>query len=405
MQKKGISLIVLVITIIVMIILAAAVVISLTSNGIIDRANQAVQATDEKQVQQIVSLAWADAYTSGRKTLEELQAAVDKSLEENNIDTNQFYVEVTTTGVNVTKDVPYVYKNTKYVISKMEGSYIIVSDDGTINMYDRADNVINTIPSVCVSMEEKTFTIGGTGTEYDNIYGTLLGGQYLCVISGNYKYIAAHKQGTCDHKRYIDEVNNIDSGSAWRSFYDSEMNLVNIGSLTSIEQLKECTLRCDLCFAEIPFRIYDDSDYVYIYNSIMEPQLNNSKYISGTSVDCCWHQVNGWVAIPFDCAKTNNLYSEIEGEEVKLVFSGNGGVIPKTVKYIYTFLYHALYDVQNLETIEYTYLGTKSEYMATRANLDYELSAYENIKSQIEYYNQLNSVVIHCTDGDIVITK
>ena len=47
-MKKGISLIVLVITIIVMIILAAVVVISLSNTGIIDRADQAVKLTNEK---------------------------------------------------------------------------------------------------------------------------------------------------------------------------------------------------------------------------------------------------------------------------------------------------------------------------------------------------------------------
>ena len=61
-NKQGISLIVLVITIIVMIILAAAVILSLSSNGIIDRANDAVNKTDEKQMQTLAQTLWADAY-------------------------------------------------------------------------------------------------------------------------------------------------------------------------------------------------------------------------------------------------------------------------------------------------------------------------------------------------------
>ena len=45
-SKKGISLIVLVITIIVMIILAAAIILSLQSSGVIDRANEAKEKSD-----------------------------------------------------------------------------------------------------------------------------------------------------------------------------------------------------------------------------------------------------------------------------------------------------------------------------------------------------------------------
>ena len=61
-MKKGISLIVLVITIIVMIILAASVVITLSNTGVIDRAGQAVDLTNEAQVQDLAALIWADAY-------------------------------------------------------------------------------------------------------------------------------------------------------------------------------------------------------------------------------------------------------------------------------------------------------------------------------------------------------
>ena len=55
-MKKGISLIVLVITIIVMIIIAASVVITLTNTGITNKANEAVDLTNEKQVQNLAAL-------------------------------------------------------------------------------------------------------------------------------------------------------------------------------------------------------------------------------------------------------------------------------------------------------------------------------------------------------------
>lgn len=50
-SKKGISLIVLVITIIFMIILAATIVISLNNANVIDSANKAVKDTNKNSLQ------------------------------------------------------------------------------------------------------------------------------------------------------------------------------------------------------------------------------------------------------------------------------------------------------------------------------------------------------------------
>lgn len=63
-QKKGISLIVLIITILVMIILAAATIISLSNNGIISKANEAVLKTNLKSMQDMASMYLADNYNS-----------------------------------------------------------------------------------------------------------------------------------------------------------------------------------------------------------------------------------------------------------------------------------------------------------------------------------------------------
>ena len=59
-QKKGISLIVLVITIIVMIILASAVIISLSNSNIITKAKEAVLKTDVKNFAQELSVSLAE---------------------------------------------------------------------------------------------------------------------------------------------------------------------------------------------------------------------------------------------------------------------------------------------------------------------------------------------------------
>ena len=98
-KKKGISLIVLVITIIVMIILAAAIILSLNNAGIINKANQAVQETDLAQVKHLATLAWSDAYLDGKTKQVDLKAAVDEALK--GIDTSKYTITVTEKGVDV----------------------------------------------------------------------------------------------------------------------------------------------------------------------------------------------------------------------------------------------------------------------------------------------------------------
>ncbi len=101
-KKKGISLIVLVITIIVMIILAAAVVITLSNTGVIDRASQAVDLTNEAQVQDLAALVWADAYLNPDKKAD-IVNVVKQELAEQGVTEDEWNIKVSNTGVEVTK--------------------------------------------------------------------------------------------------------------------------------------------------------------------------------------------------------------------------------------------------------------------------------------------------------------
>ena len=102
MQKKqGISLIVLVITIIVMIILAASVVITLSNTGVINRASQAVDLTNEAAVQDLAALTWADAYMSNKRGTD-LVNEVTTKLGEQGVTADKWNISVTDTGVTVT---------------------------------------------------------------------------------------------------------------------------------------------------------------------------------------------------------------------------------------------------------------------------------------------------------------
>ena len=79
MQKnKGISLIVLVITIIVMIILAGSIIITLSNSGIINKANEAVDLTNDKQMQEyITSELILNGWYSGKPITKELLDEID----------------------------------------------------------------------------------------------------------------------------------------------------------------------------------------------------------------------------------------------------------------------------------------------------------------------------------------
>ena len=104
-NKRGISLIVLVITIIVMIILAAAVILSLSSNGIIDRANEAVEDMNLAQAQVIASTIWADGYLDGEDEAT-IKDKIIAAIGANNA--AKYDIEVTPNGVTVElKGSPY----------------------------------------------------------------------------------------------------------------------------------------------------------------------------------------------------------------------------------------------------------------------------------------------------------
>ncbi|MBQ8044408.1 MAG: hypothetical protein IJ272_09760 [Clostridia bacterium] len=100
-KKHGVSLIVLVITIIVMIILAGTIILSLDDTGIIKKAQKAVDVTNEKEVQQLASLLWAEAYIEYGADAGKIEEYVLNGLTENNVSTTEYGVVVTAKGVTV----------------------------------------------------------------------------------------------------------------------------------------------------------------------------------------------------------------------------------------------------------------------------------------------------------------
>ena len=96
-MKRGISLIVLVITIIVMIILVSSVIVSLNNTGIINKSNDAVSKSNLNEVRHQATLIWSEEYLNGKRG-DELKTAVLDKLKDYQ---NKYNIEVTDKGVDV----------------------------------------------------------------------------------------------------------------------------------------------------------------------------------------------------------------------------------------------------------------------------------------------------------------
>ncbi|MBR6689073.1 MAG: hypothetical protein IKL68_03570, partial [Clostridia bacterium] len=83
-----------------MIILAASVVITLNNTGVINRANEAVDLTNESQVQDLAALVWADAYMDKLRG-QDLIDKVTEELGKQGVTTDKWDITITDTGVTV----------------------------------------------------------------------------------------------------------------------------------------------------------------------------------------------------------------------------------------------------------------------------------------------------------------
>ena len=100
-SKNGISLIVLVITVIVMVVLAGAIILTLNNSGIIQKASDAVDKTNEATIKEVAQLGWAEAYAEHGANQAKLEEGVKNALEKNNINVDEYAINVTTSGVTI----------------------------------------------------------------------------------------------------------------------------------------------------------------------------------------------------------------------------------------------------------------------------------------------------------------
>lgn len=114
-KKKGISLIVLIITIVVIIILATAIIVNIAKTNIIDNANEATNKNNEAQINEKVQLMIADyfiekqnkvtleAFLSAKKEKGEIEDFVNNGDGTYKVTLDGYYVIIDESNLNVTK--------------------------------------------------------------------------------------------------------------------------------------------------------------------------------------------------------------------------------------------------------------------------------------------------------------
>ena len=166
-QKKGISLIVLVITIIVMIILAAAIILSLNSSGIIGKANQATTESNTANKKEAASIALAEYEL--KKQLGELAEGetatsyVQKALDDQGIDgsdvavtaDNEILVGLSESAVEAVKaNIPVGATVTGYTLTQKSYETDGSEHTGTILEFD--DETGEIVGEIVVTGEAQT---------------------------------------------------------------------------------------------------------------------------------------------------------------------------------------------------------------------------------------------------------
>ena len=103
-KKKGVSLIVLVVTIAIFVILTAVITVQLTDISATKIVNEAVDTTNLKQVKSLATIAWTEAYVSGKiVTHEQYEEHINKELIEAGISVNEYQIDADKNGVIIKK--------------------------------------------------------------------------------------------------------------------------------------------------------------------------------------------------------------------------------------------------------------------------------------------------------------
>ena len=192
-EKKGISLIVLIVTIIVMIIIAGAIILSLTETNIIDQAEVAVEKHNLSEMKSAASMAYSDWILRENTTKDnttDVQSYIRNSL------INQGFITWEDTS--------------KYYITRTGGIEEIEDQDAFIYVLDiPVDNYQHTIGTLGFSDDHYTID-WGDGSPVENtsdpcpFHTYAKKGRYEVKITGNIYYMSLFEY--IDDSEYLSEI-------------------------------------------------------------------------------------------------------------------------------------------------------------------------------------------------------
>ena len=411
-DKKGITLIALVITIIVLLILAGVSISMITGDdGIATQASNASEKTRGGKIKEQVALILEEnkiANYQGDDLMtkdEVIEKLVEQDLltEEEIAKLDNLDI-ITVGGITIDfsdlEDDGFDYLGRKYLLGSW--GYTIFNEGADMTLYDYENNILGQIPAACMTYNEKLVTISGTG-DYDGSYKISDDDHYVLKIEEDGdEYLLGIEDGYCTHTKNNNLIGITDEITYWRGFYDENHNSVAFWKIENISEFDNYTLRCEICHTELDFM--RDGNYLYLYNSNMEPQIINGEQITGKCVDIWDEDINGWTAVPFDSAETEGLLTSINGEPIKILYFYNNMYVPKTTQCISTIGTEFAVE-ENKEPTEYliTYEGTIAQFNQITDWTSSKNKFVDIIKSRCNSDDTILSFVVKCQDGDLVI--
>lgn len=180
-----------------MIILAASVVISLSNTGVINKAGEATDKTNLKQVEQLAALTWSDGYMDKLRD----QDLIDYVLEEMEDYTDAYDINVSNTGVTVNKKgegtiEPFDYYTYEYDTTNMTATLTGVQEKyAVVGYYSTSDGTYTFAKSIVDDAGKKVTKVSipstVTGADGNTYTVTVIkGGALSPNIAGWYKSVS-----------------------------------------------------------------------------------------------------------------------------------------------------------------------------------------------------------------------
>lgn len=121
MNKRGVSLVTLVLTIIILVILTGVIIVSINNNAVIGEANKATMKQNQVQAQQVASLAFAEKVMDGIEDEAIIKSYVEASLVANGYKLSDYKITVDSDGVKVVAYENLIYDSNGNVTELVDG--------------------------------------------------------------------------------------------------------------------------------------------------------------------------------------------------------------------------------------------------------------------------------------------